>query len=214
MAGKFDRSAVALLLVQCHRRCCICKRWCGVKIETDHIEPEGGDSIDNAIPVCFECHAEIHGYNVNHPRGRKFTPDELRGHKSKWLDICKNRPEVFVEPSRDADVGPVQGMIDELDFNLVITRSSKPAAFRTQLFERAMKEGAVSTLVDELCQRIHTAYAAMDAANQALSHAAAQRSGTPSHGSAQSDANNQRRSAGAAVQDAHDALLKFLGHPA
>jgi len=59
-----------------------------VKIETDHIIPEadgGGDEIENAIPVCFECHAEIHSYNGRHPRGRKFLPDELRAHKALWL---------------------------------------------------------------------------------------------------------------------------------
>ena len=55
----FPRDEVSKLLAACHRRCCICHRFCGVKIETDHIVPghEGGpDDIDNAIPVCFECY--------------------------------------------------------------------------------------------------------------------------------------------------------------
>jgi hypothetical protein len=80
----FPCKDVEILLAACHRRCCICHRFCGVKIETDHIEQaaEGdSDKIENAIPVCFECHAEIHSYNDKHPRGRKFTPDELRHHK-------------------------------------------------------------------------------------------------------------------------------------
>ena len=50
----FDRNEVAGLLAACHRRCCICHRFCGVKIETDHIRPAvdgGDDSIANAIPV-------------------------------------------------------------------------------------------------------------------------------------------------------------------
>ena len=70
-------------------------RFCGVKIETDHIRPAadgGDDSIANAIPVCFDCHAEIHSYNEKHPRGRKFTAEELARHKAQWLDICVKPP--------------------------------------------------------------------------------------------------------------------------
>ena len=68
----FNRSEASELLVACHRRCCICHRYCGIKIELHHIEPRGDggvDAIDNAIPVCFECHAEIQLYNDSHPRG-------------------------------------------------------------------------------------------------------------------------------------------------
>jgi hypothetical protein len=74
----FPRDQVDQLLIACHRRCCVCHRFCGVKIETDHIvtKADGGpDTMDNAIPVCFEYHAEIHSYNDKHPRGRKFRPE-------------------------------------------------------------------------------------------------------------------------------------------
>jgi hypothetical protein len=92
-------------------------------METDHIIPKedgGSDDIDNAIPVCFECHAEIHSYNDKHPRGRKFSPEELRRHKEQWLTICKERQEVLVSASRAADVGPLQALIDELELNAKI----------------------------------------------------------------------------------------------
>ncbi len=81
MPSKFSQPDVDDLLVRCHRRCCVCHRYCGVKIEMDHIVPSAADGpsdVANAIPVCFECHAEIHSYNDQHPRGRKFRPDELR----------------------------------------------------------------------------------------------------------------------------------------
>ena len=113
---------VKRLLAECHRRCCICNRFCGVKIEIDHIIPksEGGDdTIENLIPVCFECHADIHSYNTKHPRGRKFTTEELKLHKEQWLEICKTKPEIFVTAIRDTDVGPLQSLIDELEFNLI-----------------------------------------------------------------------------------------------
>jgi hypothetical protein len=105
----FARDEVSQLLARCHRRCCICHRFCGVKIETDHMIPEGDggtDDIGNAIPVCFECHAEIHSYNDKHSRGRKFLPEELRAHKEQWLVTCSERPEILVAASRSHDVGP------------------------------------------------------------------------------------------------------------
>jgi len=40
-------------------------------------------------------HAEIHSYNDKHPRGRKFRPEELHGHKEQWLEICEKQPEIF-----------------------------------------------------------------------------------------------------------------------
>jgi 5-methylcytosine-specific restriction endonuclease McrA len=58
----FPQTEADELLAQCHRRCCICHRFCGIKMELDHIIPReqnGSDTIDNAIPLCFECHAEV-----------------------------------------------------------------------------------------------------------------------------------------------------------
>jgi hypothetical protein len=74
--------------------------------------------------VCFECHAEIHSYNDKHPRGRKFQPQELRLHKDQWLKICSERRELLIAPTRHADVGPLQALIDELDFNGTLARKS------------------------------------------------------------------------------------------
>src|SRR5216684_5884754 len=119
----FNRNEVDELLTTCHRRCCICHRFCGVKIETDHMTQAadgGSDSIDNAIPVCFECHAEIHSYNDEHPRGRKFRPDELRQHRDQWLKLCVEKPEAMLSAAWDRDVGPLQALMDELDFNKVV----------------------------------------------------------------------------------------------
>jgi hypothetical protein len=52
----FNRDEVAALLVACHRRCCICHRFCGFKMETDHITPKadgGGDDIDKRYSCMF-----------------------------------------------------------------------------------------------------------------------------------------------------------------
>ncbi len=72
----FQRNVVEELLVSCHRYCCVCHKFCGSKIEIHHIVPrsEGGeDTFENAIALCFDCHAEIGAYNPKHPKGRKFS---------------------------------------------------------------------------------------------------------------------------------------------
>lgn len=171
----FKRDEVSSLLVRCHRRCCICHRFCGVKIETDHIVPteeRGTDDIDNTISVCFECHAEIHSYNDKHPRGRKFLPDELRAHKEQWLRICAERPDVLVGAVRDADVGPLQALIDELDFNAAVAAEGdfhkQGSKFHERQFLRAIHEESVSLLLDSIKTPLLEAYRAMGAANSAI----------------------------------------------
>lgn len=171
MATGFNRDEVAALLVLCHRRCCVCHRFCGTKIETDHIVPaaESQDhSIENAIPVCFDCHAEIHAYNPKHPRGRRFTPEELRKHKEQWLHICETRPEIFVEANRNVDIGPLQGMLDELEHNLVISQELIGFLFKDEQLGRAIREGVLATLDENLRQVISKAYWAISRANESV----------------------------------------------
>jgi hypothetical protein len=177
MATGFNRDEVAELLVRCHRRCCICHRFCGTKIETDHIVPaaESQDhSIENAIPVCFDCHAEIHAYNPKHPRGRKFTPEELRMHKEQWLKLCESKPEIFVEASRNVDIGPIQGLLDEIEFNIVISENFNYERlgflFSDEQLNRAIKEGVLSTVDDELRKAISIAYGAISKTNEEVRH--------------------------------------------
>ena len=97
-------------------------------MELDHIDPKkegGSDTIDNAIPVCFECHAEIHAYNDNHPRGRKYRPEELKKHKEQWLELCKSSAAFLASVPPRADVGPFQALIDELEFNRAVATSAQ-----------------------------------------------------------------------------------------
>ena len=170
----FNREAVANLLAECHRRCCICHRFCGVKIETDHIGPTaegGGDDIENAIPLCFDCHVEIHSYNDQRPRGRKFTPEELKTHKDQWLDICKSKPESLLQAARDGDVGPLQALLDELEYNQAVVRHSagdaadhevhRGALFHESQFLRATQEGMIAILKESLKSSLLDAYASV-----------------------------------------------------
>lgn len=213
----FNRDEVSALLSQCHRRCCICHRFCGVKIETDHIVPQddgGSDEIDNAIPVCFECHAEIHSYNDKHPRGRKFQPEELRLHKAQWLKICAERLDMLIGAIRDADVGPLQALIDELEFNATVASGPglQDCKFHEHQFLRAIHEGAISLLRDNLREGLLKAYRAIGAANVAIE--AKSHHELESEGWSRGTNEVQRRvkDASVAITVARDEMLKFLSN--
>ena len=161
----FPQKAVNILLAKCHRRCCICHRFCGVKIETDHIVQEadgGSNKIENAIALCFECHAEVHLYNDRHPRGRKYHPDELKLHKTQWLEICKKSGHRLSEPLEHTDGGPLSGLVTELEFNRRLTDMNSNTwgcPLVSQQFQRAVSDGILSLLDDSLREMIMDTYA-------------------------------------------------------
>lgn len=65
-------------------------------MQLHHIIPEaqgGPDTTDNCIPLCLECHEEVGAYNSSHPIGRKFTSQELKGHRDLWFDFVRSHPE-------------------------------------------------------------------------------------------------------------------------
>ncbi len=166
----FKDSEVADLLAKCHRRCCVCHRFCGIKMELHHAEHRadgGGDEIKNAIPLCFECHAEVNHYNDAHPRGRKFTIEELLAHKAQWLAICDKHPESLIAAPRDADVGPLEGMLLELEYNnAVISSVVHGPSWRDKIgstlhddeYRRSVAQGSLLLLDDRLRPAINAAY--------------------------------------------------------
>jgi hypothetical protein len=216
----FNRDEVAALLAACHRRCCICHCFCGVKIETDHIRPTadgGDDSIANAIQVCFDCHAEIHSYNDKHPRGRKFTAEELANHKAQWLDICANKPESLLSATRNGDVGPLQALVDELEYNKTVvqqssTETNRGALFHESQFLRAVQEGMVAILAESLKSSILAAYASISRANQHIIAEVNQDVKMKFQGTAAINARNAIASAAPLIEAAHGELIRFLGN--
>lgn len=73
------------VLLWCARHCCLCGKFVGLGIEVAHLDPNKSD-IDNAIPLCFDCHAGIGHYNARHPRGRKYSISELRARRNQIYD--------------------------------------------------------------------------------------------------------------------------------
>lgn len=88
----FDPKNVGdVVMVACGRHCAICHRFCGIKMELHHIRHAndgGNDSIDNCIPLCFDCHSDMRSYDHNHPKGRKYTEKELKLHRDNWYSKC------------------------------------------------------------------------------------------------------------------------------
>lgn len=80
-------------LVAAARHCCVCHEYKGLSIEVHHIIPKeqgGKDDFDNAIPLCFECHADAGHYHAQHPKGSKLSPEELRKHRDMWYEIVRS----------------------------------------------------------------------------------------------------------------------------
>lgn len=77
------------------RRCCLCLRFKGVKVEVHHIDPESvshDNTIGNAIALCLDCHTEAGHYNPRHPKGNKITPAELRRHRDRlWKLVADGK---------------------------------------------------------------------------------------------------------------------------
>ncbi len=89
----FSNKIKEKVLVASARRCCVCKGFAGRNIEVHHIvhKNEGGeDTFENAIPLCFNCHADAGHYNPKHPRGIKYSPSELRKHRDSWYKVVSD----------------------------------------------------------------------------------------------------------------------------
>lgn len=92
----FPPSIADEVLVKCGRHCCLCGKYAGLKMELHHIKQvaDGGeDTADNCIPLCLDCHAEVGSYNPHHPKGRKYTEKELKGHRDKYYAMFSNMPD-------------------------------------------------------------------------------------------------------------------------
>jgi len=158
----FPESVRVELFVACNRRCCVCHRFCDVKMEIDHIvqkKDDGEDILDNAIAVCFDCHAEIHHYNPNHPKGSRFTPPELKMHRDQWLDFCRNNTTALAEKSPSNEGGSLERLLSELRHNLHVVKMKRPSiVFEIDQFSRAISDGVFVWLKEENATAISKAY--------------------------------------------------------
>lgn len=116
----FSQKVKDEVLVASGRHCCLCHKFCGLKIELHHIvqrAEKGEDTFENCIPLCFECHADMRSYDHKHPKGTKYTPTELVRHRDNWYKKVKGSPVViYGEASGELDRAVMQGIKEALPY--------------------------------------------------------------------------------------------------
>ncbi len=131
-------------LIACGRKCCICHRFCGVKMELHHIwqEADGGLSdFDNCIPLCFDCHADVGHYNPRHPKGKKYTPGELKGHRDQWYALTSQLRLNEFEQNNSTPEQPVEVYEgQEVSLRGYVWRESFPGRPNYESFDTDEKE--------------------------------------------------------------------------
>jgi hypothetical protein len=139
-------------------------------METDHIIPEGDggqNNIENAIPLCFDCHAEVHSYNDNHPRGRKYTTDELRLHKVNWIEVCEKNPNLIHDNINPKD-SVLLSLINELEFNKFIITYSQYVSIplETKQFHAILNSGMLFFIDTNIKESIFITYSTIMETNR------------------------------------------------
>jgi hypothetical protein len=89
----FSRKTKEDVLVASKRYCCLCEVFCGLKIEIHHILQVcegGGDSFENAIALCLNCHADMKSYDHQHPKGTKYRSTELKRRRNDLYKKVKS----------------------------------------------------------------------------------------------------------------------------
>jgi hypothetical protein len=89
----FSEAIKTKAMLACGHRCCICHEFCGNKMVVHHIKAQANgreDSFENAIPLCFDCHAIVMLYNPAYPKGIKFSEQELIRQRDTWYQKIRN----------------------------------------------------------------------------------------------------------------------------
>ncbi len=111
------------VLVATGRCCAICHKFAGNNIELHHIKhrADGGeDTFENAIPLCFDCHAEVGQYDPKHPKGTKYSENELRLHRDAWYEKVQNSSGlVSSETTKQVDINTYNKLKSYIPLNLI-----------------------------------------------------------------------------------------------
>lgn len=85
MPEPFSEADRIKILLWCDRHCCLCDKACGTNIVIHHIEQEGENllDIDNAIPLCLDCHGKIKSYDPKHPVGISYKIKEIKARRDQ-----------------------------------------------------------------------------------------------------------------------------------
>lgn len=121
----FSEDIKTRAMVACGRCCCICHKFCGNNMEVHHIRARadgGTDTYDNAIPLCFDCHAEVRQYDPKHPKGIRFTEKELIQHRDNWYKTIASNGEK--EATTDAEYKSIKILREKGHEDILLQRIS------------------------------------------------------------------------------------------
>jgi hypothetical protein len=128
-----------------------------------HIVPDaegGSGEYDNGIPVCLDCHAEIESKSN---MGRRFTPDELKMHRDRWMTTIREHPDLLVRTSQTlTETGPLEALFSEMEFNrtAIIGGDDDPyPPLTVKQFERAIATNALAALDESTRDALQRTYA-------------------------------------------------------
>lgn len=88
MPPRFNEKDKIKILLWCNRHCCLCGKACGTDIIIHHVKQKGEhlSDIDNAIPLCLECHSKIAAYDPKHRWGTKYKIKEIKARRDQIYD--------------------------------------------------------------------------------------------------------------------------------
>lgn len=126
--AEFPAADKIKLLPWCDRHCCLCGTACGVDIEIAHLDEKGPGVIDNAIPLCYDCHAKIGHYNEKHPRGNRYKPAELTARREQIYERYTRHlvPPLQYLITQELTHG-AQRRLPDVGFNILHRGDSLPA---------------------------------------------------------------------------------------
>jgi len=110
-----SQDLVDRMMVACARRCCVCRRFKPTHLQVHHIDERaagGSDEWNNLIVLCLTCHTDVHS---SIPFARRFTHEELKGHRKTLIEMVVagifdlNEPDeyqpVILRAARTIDAG-------------------------------------------------------------------------------------------------------------
>ena len=154
----FQQAEVEELLAATGRRCCLCKKLHQVQVH--HIVPKeqgGTDDIDNAIPLCPNCHDEVHGRQGPGRTTRSYSPEELKLHRQRAIQRAQQRSAALPEIASGGPKPPTR--------TEVVAIPDGPAFFNTLAgshsfasdIEDPQEDAYVAALVAEILNSVESA---------------------------------------------------------
>ena len=138
----FEKEIKEQAAIASKRICCICKKFCGRNMEFNHIVPRsqgGEDTFENCIPVCFDCHSDVGHYNIKHPKGNKYSQQELTIYRDEHYQKVKEGyyDNVKYDDYDEEDIRiikSIKGVLIELEIIDDIEKNSFDIGFDNRIF--------------------------------------------------------------------------------